>query len=331
MTARKSDLRKYLDQTQALPDDVVLGWLVMFRITDANYDRARMEQLFDDLEMNPALLPSPNNPLHAYMKATSSVNDLDYALPGGDVAHVLVRDQHDDKEMVIRQLTREIRDRRARKLGYVKIGECAFYRPVLQNGKVQYGTERIRLTVDNAALAPEERPVLQGVIDKISESYDRHVNFMDAMKYRAVVREYLEYLNALRIKDGLYFVHSNRADELAKLNSLVTQLGGGSTMWMIPLVDLAQQRDMVVQAFQTEAEEALNDVIKQIAHVRGTRKSVTPEAYAKVKAQFDQAVNRANEYSRTLQLRGTFTSAAEELALESLAALQREFLEGTSA
>lgn len=329
MTARKSEFRKYLDQAGSLPDDVVLGWIVVYQIRDAQYDRATLELAFDELGMNPALIPAPNNPLHAYMKATSSVDDTDYKLPHDQVAHVLVRDQMEDKEQVVRQLTREIRDTKRGRLGYAKIGECAFYRPVSRGGKVEYGTERIRLTVDNSALTPDERPVLQGVLDKIASEYDRHVNFMDAMKYRAVIRDYLLHLNALKIKDGFYFVHANRGDELDKLRTLVERLGGGSTMFLLPLVDLDQQRDMVVQAFQAEAEEALNDVVKQVAHVRGTRKSVTPAAYAKIKREYETAINRSKEYGRTLKVSATTTAAAEELALEALAALQADLLEGT--
>lgn len=326
MTAKKSDFRRYMDQTQALPADVVLGWIVIYQIRDANYDRSVLEQTFDMLGMNPDLIPAPNNPLHAYMKATSAVNDTDYRLPHNEIAHVLVRDQMEDKEQVVRQLTREIRDPRRGKLGYAKIGECAFYRPKSQGGKVQYGSERIRLTVDNAALTPDERPVLQSVLDKIASEYDRHVNFMDAMKYRAVVRDYLLHLNALKIKDGFYFVHSNRGDELDKLRTLVDRLGGGSILFMLPLVDLDSQRDMVVQAYQQEAEEALADIVKAVAHVRGTRKSVTPTAYAKIKGDYEQAINRSKEYGRTLKVSAVTTAAAEELALEALAALQHDLL-----
>lgn len=329
MSVKKSEFRKYMEQAGELPADVVLGWIVIYQVRDANYDRSMLEQTFDELGMNPGLIPAPNNPLHAYMKATSSVNDIDYALPRDQHAHVLVRDQMEDKEVVVRQLTREIRDIKRGRLGYAKIGECAFYRPVSRNGKVDYGTERIRLTVDNSALTNHERPVLQKVLDKIANEYDRHINYMDAMKYRAVIRDYLLHLNALKIKDGFYFVHNNRGDELSKLRTLVERLGGGSTMFVLPLVDLDSQRDMVVQAYLAEAEEALNDIVKQVMHVRGTRKSVTPAAYAKIKREYEQVINRSKEYGRTLKVSATTTAAAEELALEALAALQNDLLEGS--
>lgn len=326
MAAVKSDFRKYLDQSGTLPDDCVLGWIVIYQVRDAEYDRSLMEQAFDDLQMNSAFLPAPNNPLHAFQKATSSVNDTDYALPHGEIGHVLVRDQRDDKEMVIRQLTREIRDPRRGHLGYSKIGECVFYRPVTRAGTVQYGTERVRLTVDNAMLTPDERPALDGVIQTMNDQYIRHRDFMDAMKYRAVIRQYLLFLNALKVKDGFYFVHANRADELNKLRTLVERMGGGSTLWSMPLVNLDAQRDMVIEAYEREAEESLQDVIAQIQHVRSTRKTVTPAAWAKLKTQYDVAVTRAKEYQRTLKVKTITTSASQDLALDALMELQAQLM-----
>lgn len=326
MTAAKSDFRKYIDTTQGLPADVVLGWIVIFQVRDGAYDRTVMEQTFDELDMQQSLLPAPNNPLHAFEKATSSINDSDYKLPNGDICHVLVREAKSDNERVVRQLTREIRDPRRGKLGYSPIGECVFYRPKVQGGKTQYGSERCVMRVDSAALSTHEAPELAALLQTMRDRYDQHLNFIDGMKYRAVVREYLLYLNALKIKDGFYFVHSNRVDELEKLRTLVERMGGGTTLWTMPLVDLGAQRQMVIEAYQVEAEEALNDVIKKIQHVRSTRKSVTPEAYAKLMDEYKTAVNRAKEYARTLKVRQTTTLAAEELALDALASLQAEML-----
>lgn len=325
--AVKSDFRKYMDQSGALPADVLLGWVVIYQIRDANYDRTVMEQAFDDLQMNGTFMPQPNNPLHAFQKATSSVNDTDYPLPNGEVAHVLVRDRREDKEVVVRQLTREIRDPRRGKLGYTPVGECVFYRPVTRNGRVEYGTERVRLTIDNSMLTKDERPALQAIVDKMNESYVRHRDFMDAMKYRAVVRSYLGYLNALKIKDGFYFIHANRADELEKLRTLVECMGGGSTLWSMPLVDLGAQKRMVIEAYEAEAEESLQDVIKAITHVKGTRAKITPAAWAKLKQQYDQAVTRSKEYQRTLKVRTITTSATQDLALDALLDLRQKLMD----
>lgn len=326
MTASKSEFRKYIDSTQGLPADCVLGWVVIFQVQDGSYDRAVMETTFDELAMQESLLPARNNPLHAFEKASSSVNDSDYTLPNGDICHVLVREAKVTDEMVVRQLTREVRDPKKGKLGYAPIGECVFYRPKYVGGKTVPGSERCVFRADQSSLQPNEVPELRALITKMQEQYDRHCNFMDGMKYRAVIRGYLLYLNALKVKDGFYFVHSNRADELDKLRTLVERMGNGTTLWTMPLVDLGAQRQMVIEAFQVEAEEALNDVVKKIAHVRGTRKSVTPDAYAKLKREYDQAVNRAKEYARTLKVRQTSTSAAQDLALDALAALQAQTL-----
>jgi hypothetical protein len=328
MTAAKSDFRRYIDSTQGLPPDVVLGWIAIYQVRDGSYDRTVMEQAFEDLDMQTSLLPAPNNPLHAFQKATSSVNDSDYKLPNGDICHVLVREAKSTPEMLVRQLTREVRDPRRGKLGYSPIGECVYFRPRVEGGRTVPGSERCVMRVDSSTLTSDEAPVLTGLIRQMQAEYDRHVNFIDAMKYRQVIRDYLLYLNALKVKDGFYFVHANRMDELDKLRTLVERMGNGTTLWTMPLVDLGEQRKMVIDAYQTEAEESLNDVIKKIQHVRSTRKSVTPEAYAKLMGEYKAAVDRSKEYARTLKVRGTTTLAAEELALDALASLQMEMIAG---
>lgn len=326
MTAAKSDLRKYLDQAGELPRDVLLGHVVMFTITDGEYDREQVALWFDELNLNPAFVPSPNKAIDAFKKATSLVDDTEYDVRG-NTAHVLVRDVASDTETMTRHFIREITDSRKKRLAYSKIGEATFYRAATRGGKVQPGTERLRLGFDADSLYKEETTNVQELRQRIDAAYDRHVKFMDGMKVRAMVRDYVLSLNAILLKQGVYFVHVNRLDELLRLQTLVQKLGG-CRLELMPLVDLKEQRDMVVEAFQTEAEASLTDVVKAITHIRETRKKVTPDAYAKVKREYDDVMLRAKEYGRTLKVNQDRTAGAAEFALEALAALQAQMLEG---
>jgi len=158
MTAAKSDFRKYLDSAGELPRDCLLGNVVLFTIRDGEYDRDEIEKWFTELDLNPSFIPAPNNPLNAFEKATSRVDDTGYEMPDNKQGHVLVREVVSDKEHVVRQLTREVRDAGRRRLGYDKIGEAVFYRPKTESGRVQYGSERFRLNIDHNALHNMERP-----------------------------------------------------------------------------------------------------------------------------------------------------------------------------
>jgi hypothetical protein len=280
--------------------------------------------------LDPAFVPEPNRAVDAYKKATSEVDDYEYRLPNNTTAAVLVRDVVSNGEVIVRHLIREVRDQRRKRLDHGKIGEAVFYRPSMQGKRVVPGSERFRLSVDKELLNKDERPAVQGLVDKVNASYARYHDYMDGMKVRAMVRDYVKHLNAVTIKAGVYFVHVSRRDELQRLQELVSRLGHGCSMELIPLVDLDEQRDMVVDAFQTEAEKALQEVVRQIAHIRSTRKTVTPDAYAKLKREYDSVIMRATEYTRTLNISQDRTAGAAEIALEQLAELQRNMLGGAA-
>lgn len=327
MARKASALRDYLDSSGELPRDVLLGTIAMFTITDGEYSHDQVTTWFEELMLDPTFVPETNKAIDAYKKATSEADDFEYALSDGNTAHVLVRDVSSDKEMIVRHLVREVRDNKRRRLAYAKIGEAVFYRPAVRGGKTIPGTERFRLTIENATLQPGEREAMQEpLVARITRQYERYVDFMDGMKVRAMIRDYLKHLNSVTLKAGVYFVHVSRQDELDRLTTLVERLGGGCTMHQVPLVDLAEQRTRVITAYQDEAERSLQDIVTKIQHVRSTRKSITPDAYAKLKREYDAVVNRATEYTRTLGVSQDRTAGAAEVALDALVALQSDML-----
>lgn len=323
-----SDLRDYLDAVDELPDEVTIGRVVMFTITDEQVKREDLISWFAELGLNPQFLPREIKPVDAFKKATSQIDEHEYARADGTRGILLTRPVTTDREMVCRFIVREIRNTGRRRLDHHKAIEATFYKGTKVGGKIRPGSERIRLTrvVDN--LDPSELSDIDTAIAKITDLYDRYVNFLDGQKIRAVIRDYLKYLNAIEIKGGVYFVHKNRVDELTKLVEVVNRLGGGCRAYQIPLVDMENERKMVVEAFEREAEDALNELVRRITHVRQTRGKVTPAAYAKLKDEYDTVLNRAMEYQRTLNLSQVRTAAAGELALDALSALQHDLLKG---
>jgi len=321
-----SDLRDYLSQVTELPEDVLLGRIVMFTVTDQPVSRADMERWFIELNLNAQYLPPPIRAIDAFKKATTDVDGVEYDMPNSTKGILLNRPVTTDHEMVVRFVVREVRDAARRKLGHDTAIEAVFYKATVHNGKVQPGTERIRLTKMSTNLDPSEEPHIDQAIDRIRAQYDRYYKYMDGQKIRATIRAYLKYLNAIEIKGGVYFVHKNRTDELMRLREMVNRCGGGCRMDQIPIIDLDNERQIVIEAFQREAEQALNDLTREIATVRSTRKKVSPEMYAKLKQQYDQVLNQAMEYQRTLGISQVKTSAAAELALDSLTELQKGLL-----
>lgn len=324
-----TELSDYLKSVTELPDDVLLGRIVMFTITDNPIEHADITSWFASLGLNPRFIPPKNRPIDSFKKATSEVDKWEYGLPKENTGILLTRKVTTDQEMVCRYVVREVRDSARRRLTHSKVIEAVFYKGVVRSGKVQAGSERIRIQRDDNGLDPIEIPDVDKAIQHIVDRYEYHNKYVDGQKIRAIVRTYLRHLNAIEIKGGVYFIHKSRTQELNKLCEFVNRCGPGCRMDQIPLVDMDNERDMIVEAFQREAEESLTDLVKEIVHVKSTRQSITPKSYASLKQKYDRVMDQAMEYQRTLKLTQFRTSTAAELALDSLADLQSRLLGGS--
>ncbi len=331
-TKINSALAAYLDEAGQLPRDVLLGTLALYTISDGEYSLTDLSDEWVRLGLPTHHLPVATKPVDAFKRATTEVNDFEYPMPDhattGRIAHVLVRDVDSNSEVIIRHLIREVRDSAGQRLSYARIGTATFHRPVQEaSGRVRPGSERFAFKVDNASLEPAEREAMQVLVDEAGRRYDRYVNYLDGQKIRSMVRAFLFDIGALQVKPSVYFVHVSRTDELEKLKEVVDGLGS-SSLHLMPVIDLPSQRTMVIEAFQQEAVAALDDLVKEINRIRSSRKTISAEAYAKVKTQYDATLKRTREYSRLLGSVRSLTEGAEEVAQAALAKMQKEMLDG---
>jgi len=334
----KSEFRKYVDQAQELPDDVVLGNIVWHTVNDGAYSLTDIEKAFDDLGLNPSFVPRPTTEFNAFEKACTLAlratkpyelarGKVDGQMVTTEVGEIMaIRESHKDSEQVIRQVVREVRDHQKKRLRYEVVAELILMRAVADsNGKVRRGSHRLRATVLVDNLHRNEKAQVESVIDRWEAEFNRLYEFLDGDKVRAVVRNYLGYLNAVMMKDGVYFVHKNREDELLRLQTFVgTTLANGCAISMFPIPELKRLREEVVEAYQDEAVKELNEVVAAISKVRSTRQSITPAALAKLTEQYQNVMRKANEYTRTLRCTQDRTAGAAEVALESLDALRAD-------
>lgn len=319
-----------LNEHGDLDDTVLLGRIVLFTITDEQITRQDLENRFLALGLDTDMLPPEIKPIDAFKKATSEAKEK-YPLPGGREAIVLCREVTSNSEYVRRQITREVKDAKARTLSYSKAIDCTFYRARTAadaNGKqkVQKGSERVQIKIDPTDLDQAELSAVRQIAQNIENRYQQYYNHLDGNRLRATVRDYLKHLNAVEIKGGVYFVHIKHSDELKQLQTLVDGLGGGCMMHSIPLVDIERERKMVALAFEREASQSLQDIAHECAELKANRKSISPTAYARIKERYDEVVEKANEHMVTLQVSHDITGASAEVALKALLDLQEEML-----
>lgn len=320
-TAAPSKFKAALAGLDDLPADALLGRIVLFTITDEPVSLTDLTKWFDDAGLNPAHLPPPNRALDAFKKATSDTKNS-YPMTKGRSAQVLCRDVTQTPDYVRRQITREIRDVRNKRLSYVDAITCTFYRPTDASDQ---NTARINIQVNPAVLEEAETQPIRDVAREIYGRYVRHVDYLDGMKLRATVRGYLKSLNCIEIKGGVYFVHSSRDDELAALASVVARFGGGCHMNTIPIVDLQREREFITRVFEREASEQLNQLTRDAEELL-SGKSVTPAACQRLKARYDELLTNAEEHMFTLQVSQDVTTASAEIALKKLTQLAEKLV-----
>lgn len=341
----KSEFRKFIDQAGTLPDDVVLGHIVWHTVNDGAYELSVIEQTFAQLDLDPQFIPQPTSAFNAFEKACT--NALKVGKPyiigtakydrDGTPLHLTgqimaIREVFKNDEVVTRRIIREIRDSKSKVLRHEEIGELKLWREQRPgHGKLRRGTEqppRPTVFVDKLIGGEhgEERPHVDSVIKQFQSEYDRLYRYIDGDKMRAVVREYLKYLNSVMMKSGVYFVHKSREEELFRLQTFVRTMGGGCNLELIPIPELARLRESVIEAFQDEAVKELDEVVSAISKVRGSRTTITSTAFAKLTEQYQTTMRKSTEYTRVLRITQDRTAGAAEIALAALDALRSDMV-----
>lgn len=321
-----SSLSEYLNEVGDLPEDVLLGRIVVFTISDEPVDREDVARWFKELGLHESLVPAQIKTIDAFKKATSDAKGS-YDLSGDRVAFTLCRDVTATTDYVRRQITREVKDSKRKSLSYDAAIECTFHRVREGNPK----SSRLDLRIQWQALHSEEHDAIRHLARQIERDYVQYATKLDGNKLRAVVRNYIKGpLNAIEIKGGVYFVHAKHDAELASLSTLVDRFGGDCRMNMIPMVNIERERKFIAERFEREASSALSEITKEAKEIAASGRRITPGVYAKMKERFDDLIAKANEHTMILELSQDMTAASAEVAEQALLRLQEQMLQEAS-
>lgn len=323
MTASAID--RYAREVGDLP---LLGHIVFTTVPERDYDRASMANWMTELGLTGLAVPAADTAWNAFRKACTAANErVRYEVPGtNNRAHILVRPMDADAEGQSQLLVREVRDPENRQLSFDTVGEARFYRPSVRGGRTQQGTERLRLTPHLSKLQPYEERDIRGVLARIDADYDRYRKFMTANKIRWFVRDYLRSLSGVPVKQSTWFVYEAHSEELGRLRELLLRLG--CEMDRVPLLALAETKEMLNRAVVSDTIGEMEGVINDILELRNHRQKITGTAYAKVKARFTSAVALAGQFTAWLDTNLDTAQAALDMATAQLDRLQKDMMSG---
>lgn len=310
-------LAEYEEKVAGMDADAFIGTICWFSIINAKVKHEQLKKLFKQYGLDEKFLPPDLKPVHAYRKATAEIK-CDYPTPwagDGHKARILVREVSHDKGQVERHIVREAVNPSGKKLAYEKLGEARFYR----SATGQPGGERIRFQITEPALVhPDEKGILDDLVKRMRSDYHELCTFHDSNAIRGVVRNYVTSLNAIIVRKtgGVYFVHKTRQNEVGALQKFVRELG--SAFHLLPLVDTGEQREMLSDAFQTEVEEDVQTLLRDIAAANEKHQDKVPaELFQSLNGRLALLMERAVEYTDLLELTQERAASALELAIAS--------------
>lgn len=320
-----SVMNNYTDAIANLPQEAFLGALLYFSISgaDVNLENARRDLSASGLQTD--TLRKNLRPVDAFAKASNEFKKRFPETPNGIRSELMVRPVGEDGAQSYRHLVLErtvVQAGKKRRIFYDKVGELTFTRGVKKDGEYHgHGVEVRRMTNHIASpLTLEEDQWLSEKLLTFEDRYNHLLNYMDSHAVRTFVREYIYNLSGICVKGsgGLYFTAQTHADEIAKLGDWVRSVG--SEFHSLPLLNLVDQRDMILEAFE---EEALEEVERLMGEVEKILKDPDRKIAEKT---FDQYALRAAEIAAKIGEYNTMLGARAERAQAEVSLYSQQIL-----
>lgn len=331
-------LEDYRKQLAGLPPEAFLGSIVWYSITGnveyvdhkrtSHAVRVKLEDLekwFVELGLDTTLLPSKIKKVDAFRKASSEAQcEYDTSTPGVK-ATLSVEEVKYDNETVVRHMVKKMTNSRSVELSYdPHVATLTFYRGSPLSRGLKGSGEKWKRRVMPQIIGSEDEQHVVELLDEVGERYDALSEYLHADGIRSVIRNYVTYLNAISVKPagGVYFIHNTRQVQLDALQELVSRIGQGSQLHQLPLVDTQSQREMLTDAFQTEVEDDVRLLLKDLAtandRLNKGKRGLAPAQYGDLSSRYTSLVERAEEYSKVLGLAQGRAASALEMALDAI-------------
>lgn len=292
----------------------LLGHLVVFNVRDSKVTPDELQEWFNDLALDTDFLPKPLRQCDAFEKVTGRGAQVHYtteedANTQDPDCHItlMVRDVvHERKNLIVRQVVREVRDPGAKKLRYQTSLADLVFRFIPGHEDHGAGTFETVLDETNVAdLTDYERTALEAMLTKLQDGYEDRCVFLSADKVRSMLRSYLKSLNPVKIagSGGLYFVGGYHAGTLSRLRDLMARFANDTLLTRIPLLNLDETRALVTSSLTTETKKHLAALSAAVAKAQRdeagmTQRTALHRRYLEVK---ESALANAKELSTTLE------------------------------
>lgn len=292
----------YTEAIANLPQEAFLGSLLYFSISQADVNLANARRDLAAAGLSTDSLRKNLRPVDAFRKAAKRI-EKKFKPVNGVRSEIMVRPVGEDGEQSYRHVILEravVQAGKKRRVFYEKIAEITFTRGVKKDGEYEgHGVDCRRTTAHlGAALTPEEDQWLTEQLATFQDHYDHLLHYMDSHAVRTFVREYIYNLSGTCVKEsgGLYFIKQDHHDEVERLAKWVKTIG--SEFHTLPLLNLAEQKEMIMEAFEeetiSEVERLMGEISKILSDSDRKIEEKTFDAYADKAAALTAKVQEYN-------------------------------------
>lgn len=303
--ANTKAMAKYTDALDNLPEECFLGSLLFFSIcqADVNLDQARQDLVAAGLSTDG--LRKNLRPIDAFRKASKRFEHK-FKPVDGIRSELMVRPVGEDGEQSFRHLVLEravIQAGKKRRVFYEKVGELTFTRGTKKNGEYVDHSVECRRTTGHLPdpLTAEEDQWLTEQLATFADNYDHLLHYMDSHAVRTFVRESIYALGGTCVKEtgGLYFVRQDNVPNVEKLAQWVRSVQ--SEFHTLPLLNYAEQRSMISEAFEGETLEEIQRQMDEVAKILGDpSRTIEEKTYDAFAAKAADLAQRIQDYNAML-------------------------------
>ena len=319
-TTNTAAMANYTSAIENLPAEAFLGSLLYFSISQADVNLTNAKRDLAAVGLSTDTLRKNLRPVDAFRKATKEFAKK-FPAHNGVRSELLVRPVGEDGEQAYRHLILEravVQAGKKRRVFYEKVGEITFTRGAKKDGEYSGHGVEVRRTTQHLgeALTNEEDQWLTEKLVTFEDRYNHLLNYMDSHAVRTFVREYIYDLSGTCVKEsgGLYFVKQDHADEIAKLSSWVK--GIGSEFHALPLLNLTDQRSMILEAFEDETVKEVERLMEEVGKIlQDSDRKIEEKTFDKYALRAAELAQKVQEYNSMLGSRAD--RAATEISLYS--------------
>jgi hypothetical protein len=326
-TNQSESLENYSAAAAAVPDEALLGSLVLFSIggADVNLEEARQELTNLGLDTGP--LRKRLRPIDAFKKATKELEKTfdveDHVQLKFEVVQVGQDGETSHRHLIARRIS--TKPGQKRRVVYDASAEMVYHRGSgWVNGAVEDDrVEVVRRDPVGLDLNAEQEAWLAAGLSALAQRIEHWKTHLDSHAVRTYVRDYVTGLHAIQVapNGGLYFIRQTHKEELGNLAEWVRS--HGFEFRRIPLLDLVDQREMLADAFENEAlaeVQRLSGEVDKILSDSGRK--VRESTYDDYMTAYGELVIKAQDTAEMLNIRS-------EIATKQIATLKERVMKLT--